>query len=197
MTKEQFSIVKEYNGLMENIYNHLKPLETDLVELSYQDGRDYSGYWSHTVGDMALRYNVDLSAFYYNGAPIEMKGLDALIEEWRDEIEEETKNMGEEEAERFESEYFENNEHWGIAVLEVMLYDKDFLDSDEQEEFKEFDNVAIITTRLKSEYGRNLGDIADEVLIGVNKDSDMDKLLEILNKEIDEKVDLLNKYFTE
>ena len=201
-TKEIFSIVEEYDGLMKNIYNHVKPLESDFVELLNHDGSSYEGYWSHTVGDIALRFYTDLSFFYYgdlsNLPKREVKDrLEGLVASWREEIKEETKGMSQEEKERFEESFFEDASTWAFAYIDIMLYDKNRLDSEEQEEFKEFDNVLIIATRLKDEYGRNMGEIADEVDIGINRDSDMDKILEIVKKEIDEKVNIVNRYFGE
>lgn len=202
MTKERFSKVEEYNGLMESIYNHIKPLETDLVEVLQHDGSDGEGYWSHTVGDITLRFYTDLSLFYYgtlsNLPDKEVKGkIEELVDNWIKEIEEETKGMSPEEKEEFEASFFEDVSTWAFACIDVMLYDKKWLDEDEQEEFKDFDNVLFILTRLKDEYGRNMGEIADEVSIGINRDSDMDKILEIVKKEIDEKVGIVNHYFGE
>lgn len=202
MTKERFSKVEEYNGLMENIYNHIKPLETDMVELLKHDGSDGEGYWSHTVGDMGLRYMTDLSLFYYgNYAHLperEVKDkIAALVNSWVKEIEEETKGMDDYAKKQIEERFFEDSSTWAFACIDVMLYDKKWLNEEEQEEFKDFDNVLFIITRLKDEYGHNMGEIADEVSIGINRDSDMDKILEIVKKEIDEKVSIVQHYFGE
>lgn len=199
MIKEQFSIVEEYNGLVENIYNHVKPLENDMVDILHQDGRDGSGYWSHTVGDISIRYITDLSIFYYSGynnLPWAVRDYIAdLVKGWREEIEEETHGMGEEEKKDYEDSFFSEDPHWFFAYIDIMIYDKTWLDSDEREKFKDFDNVLLIVTRLKNDYGHSLSDIAEEVQIGINKNSDMNKILEVVKKEIDAKVKIVSEHF--
>ena len=194
-----FSIVEEYNGLMENIYNHLKPFENenDLVELFQLDGSSYEGYWSYTVGDITLCYHADFRRFYDGmDIPPKCERLEAIIEECAKEIEEDTKDMDEDEASEYEEEYF--SEQFGYATLKVMIKNIDKLSyPDEQEKYKEFDNVVQIVTSINDEYGRFIEDVDDEVLIGINKDSNMDEMLSDIKKHIDKKVDILEKYFRE
>lgn len=204
MIKEKlnFSIVEEYNGFLKNIYNYVKPLETDFVDILQHDGSNYDGYWSHTVGDISIRYMTDLSVFYYGSyhnlpdTPVKNK-IAELVKYWAEEIEEETKNMDEDEKREYEDNFFSDAPTWACAYIDVMVYDKSWLNSEEQREFEEFDNIILIETRLKDEYGHHMGDIVDEFKMGINKDSDMNKILEIVKKEIDKKVDVVEKYFGE
>lgn len=93
----KYSINPKYNEFMEKIFKKLESLiSSDFEGIFQQDGSDYSGYWSHTIGDCKIGIELPFEMIAFNTEYSEIgfankkldEELSTYIKELRDSFEE-------------------------------------------------------------------------------------------------------------
>lgn len=191
--KQVYSVTKEYDSLVQKIVEYVSQFEGDFTEIVYRDGSDGWGYFSHTVGDVDIRSTVDLSLFYYNGYSHLPKNIKKAVKEkidyWKADMREERMEP---------DEYFEGaDDKWAVVSVCCKIFDKECIDSDMRKEFADFDNVLVIDTWLVDYYGRGIVNCDEDLLVGINKDSNMEELFTIIKEEIDRRQAIVSENFIE
>lgn len=200
--KMKLTIIPEYEDLMESIYTYVKDNAKEEDDVFMESGESRDGYLSRCCGAVGLRYFLDFSLYYFNGYSHlpnsdAKKDIASSVKRWRDELKEQSKETGET-IEELEESFFDDGSKYGLAHLNVMIKEIsscDGLTLEEQEKYKDFDNVILISCYTTDQYGQYGRDICKEFLLPIKLISDKKKIWAKLKKEIDKRIALLFQYY--
>lgn len=198
----ELTIIPNYQGLMKKVYDFLEKHAVEDEDIFVESGESRSGYMSRCKGAVGYKYLIDFSAYYFNEykslpSSEAKKDISRMVRQWVKELKERSREE-EKTIDELEHSFFDDSSKYGLVHLNVMIKDissGDGITLKEQEKYKDYDNIILISCYTSDQYGQYSKDICKEYLLPIKLNFDINKVWVKIEKELDKRIKILKKYY--